>query len=276
MIITPSGERLRTEDSKGDDYEKPVAHYSHFGGALKKITECQLHNGKENYTSVKDYLEKWDELNQKVIDRTKVRDAAGYGTTEWEELSALNGTDLGEMDVITGNVVDYKSDYDAWESVLLSLSNTSPGDRSIPGGGSIRSGRINQGEYNLKITDRQKDLLDKSVGATLDLAWNTVQVGGVMQAYMMEYEHTQGGELVQFDFRNQFSSVSRSEWEGYEIHMSIMQEQVTIPGAMEGDWDKRYESRNIFIIINRYGTQLLEEHGYNRETGQEHTQASFN
>ena len=211
---------------------------------------------------------RWDELNQKVIDRTKVRDAAGYGTTEWEELSALNGTDLDEMDVITGNVVDYKSDYDAWESVLLSLSNTSPGDRSIPGGGSIRSGRINQGEYNLKITDRQKDLLDKSVGATLDLAWNTVQVGGVMQAYMMEYEHTQGGELVQFDFRNQFSSVSRSEWEGYEIHMSIMQEQVTIPGAMEGDWDKRYESRTIFIIINRYGTQLLEEHGYNRETGQ--------
>ena len=29
-IITPSGARLRTEDSKGEDYEKPVAHYSHF------------------------------------------------------------------------------------------------------------------------------------------------------------------------------------------------------------------------------------------------------
>ena len=65
-VITPSGDRLRTEESKGEDYEKPVAHYSHFGGALKKIAECQLHNGKENYTSVKDYLEKWDELNQKL------------------------------------------------------------------------------------------------------------------------------------------------------------------------------------------------------------------
>jgi len=65
-VITPSGDRLRTEESKGEDYEKPVAHYSHFGGCLKKIAECQLHNGKENYTSVKDYLEKWDELNQKL------------------------------------------------------------------------------------------------------------------------------------------------------------------------------------------------------------------
>ena len=65
-VITPSGDRLRTEESKGEDYEKPVAHYSHFGGALKKIAECQLHNGKENYTSVKDKLDKWDELNKKL------------------------------------------------------------------------------------------------------------------------------------------------------------------------------------------------------------------
>ena len=65
-IITPDADRLRTESSKGEDYEKPVAHYSHFGSALKKIAECQLHNGKENYTSVKDYLDKWDELNEKL------------------------------------------------------------------------------------------------------------------------------------------------------------------------------------------------------------------
>ena len=65
-IITPSGERLRTEDSKGDDYEKPVAHYSHFGSALNKIAECQLHSGKENYSSVKEYLDRWDELKSKL------------------------------------------------------------------------------------------------------------------------------------------------------------------------------------------------------------------
>jgi len=66
-VITPDSGRLRTEDSKGVDYEKPVAHYSHFGSALNKIAECQLHNNsKESYTSVKEYLDRWDELKENL------------------------------------------------------------------------------------------------------------------------------------------------------------------------------------------------------------------
>jgi len=65
-VITPSGDRLRTAESQGEDYEKPVAHYSHFGSALNKIAECQLHSGKENYNSVREYLDRWDELKSKL------------------------------------------------------------------------------------------------------------------------------------------------------------------------------------------------------------------
>ena len=65
-MITPSGDRLRTAESQGEDYEKPVAHYSHFGSALNKIAECQLHSGKENYNSVREYLDRWDELKSKL------------------------------------------------------------------------------------------------------------------------------------------------------------------------------------------------------------------
>ena len=66
-VITPDSDRLRSKDSKGEDYEKPVAHYSNFGSALYKIDECQLHNNsKKEYTSVREYLDRWDELNEKI------------------------------------------------------------------------------------------------------------------------------------------------------------------------------------------------------------------
>ena len=51
-VITPDSDRLRSKGSKGEDYEKPVAHYSKFGSALNKVAECQLHNSKENFDSV--------------------------------------------------------------------------------------------------------------------------------------------------------------------------------------------------------------------------------
>jgi hypothetical protein len=65
-VITPDSDRLRSEGSKGEDYEKPVAHYSKFGSALNKVAECQLHNSKENFDSVSKYLDRWDELSLKL------------------------------------------------------------------------------------------------------------------------------------------------------------------------------------------------------------------
>ena len=63
-VITPDSDRLRSKSSKGENYEKPVAHYSKFGSALNKVAECQLHNSKENFDSVSKYLDRWDEVIQ--------------------------------------------------------------------------------------------------------------------------------------------------------------------------------------------------------------------
>ena len=52
-VITPDSDRLRTESSKGENYEKPVAHYAKFGSALNKIAECQLHSSKEKLNKTK-------------------------------------------------------------------------------------------------------------------------------------------------------------------------------------------------------------------------------
>ena len=203
---------------------------------------------------------RWKELDQKVIERTKERDAAGFGTIEWDELSALNAANLDEMEVLQGNTVDYKSDYDAWESVLLSLSTTSPQDRLVSGAGSIRSGRITQAEYNYALKTRQKDLLDRSVGATIDLAWNSVYVRAQTQGYIREASLS-GPDIYIYDFRTQFSSVSSSDFEGYEVHLNIMTE--------EGDDPRGFgnTAKQIFIIINRYGTSFAEESQYDPETG---------
>ena len=66
-VITPDSDRLRSKDSKGENYEKPVAHYSNFGSCLSKIAECQLHNNsKKEYKSVSEYLDRWDELKLKL------------------------------------------------------------------------------------------------------------------------------------------------------------------------------------------------------------------
>ena len=65
-VITPDSDRLRSKSSKGENYEKPVAHYSKFGSALNKVAECQLHNSKKNFDSVSKYLDRWDELSLKL------------------------------------------------------------------------------------------------------------------------------------------------------------------------------------------------------------------
>ena len=41
---------------------KPQGHYSSFGAALQKIAKEKLHNEKDHYTSIKQYVERWEEL----------------------------------------------------------------------------------------------------------------------------------------------------------------------------------------------------------------------
>ena len=61
QIVTPQ-EKYLEEGSEGKDYEKPVAHYSNFGSALQRVAKEKLNNEREQYNSIKEYIERWDEL----------------------------------------------------------------------------------------------------------------------------------------------------------------------------------------------------------------------
>ena len=58
---TRAGDALK-KGEKGTIYEKPQGHYSSFGAALQKIAKFKLNNEKEHYNSIKEYVERWDEL----------------------------------------------------------------------------------------------------------------------------------------------------------------------------------------------------------------------
>ena len=66
-VITPQKKYLE-KGSLGKDYEKPVAHYSSFGNALKKVMKEKLHNETEEYTSIKDYIERWEQLQNEITE----------------------------------------------------------------------------------------------------------------------------------------------------------------------------------------------------------------
>lgn len=63
--VSPKKKRLGKKLEKGEvlqDYEKPQGHYSTFGSALQRIAKEKLNNGEENYSSVQEYVKKWDEI----------------------------------------------------------------------------------------------------------------------------------------------------------------------------------------------------------------------
>jgi hypothetical protein len=72
-VVTPQ-EKYLEKDSEGKDYEKPLGHYSNFGSALQKIAREKLHNEKDHYTSIREYVAKWDEL---LIELKKLQNYKG-------------------------------------------------------------------------------------------------------------------------------------------------------------------------------------------------------
>ena len=59
--VTPQ-EKYLEEGSEGKDYEKPVGHFSNFGSALQRVAKYKLNNERTQYNSIKEYIERWDEL----------------------------------------------------------------------------------------------------------------------------------------------------------------------------------------------------------------------
>jgi len=60
-VITPQ-ERYLEKGSKGKPYEKAIGHYTSLGGALKKIARGRLDAPAAEYSSVKGYLDRHEEL----------------------------------------------------------------------------------------------------------------------------------------------------------------------------------------------------------------------
>tara|TARA_B100002019_G_C21190085_1_gene558337 strand:- start:116 stop:415 length:300 start_codon:yes stop_codon:yes gene_type:complete len=72
-IVTPQ-EKYLAKDSEGKDYEKPVAHFSSFGAALQRVAKEKLNNDQKHYASIKEYIERWDEL---IIELKKLQNYKG-------------------------------------------------------------------------------------------------------------------------------------------------------------------------------------------------------
>ena len=64
-VVTPQ-EKYLEKNSEGKDYEKPVSHHSDFGSALKRVMKEKLNREKGHYTSIKEYIERWDKLRKEL------------------------------------------------------------------------------------------------------------------------------------------------------------------------------------------------------------------
>lgn len=64
-VVTPQ-EKYLEKGSEGKDYEKPVSHHSDFGSALKRVMKEKLNREKGHYTSIKEYIERWDKLRKEL------------------------------------------------------------------------------------------------------------------------------------------------------------------------------------------------------------------
>jgi hypothetical protein len=64
-VITPQKKYL-AEGSKGKNYEKPIGHYADFGNALLAIMKHQLNEKNKEYSSIQEYLDKWDNIKSNL------------------------------------------------------------------------------------------------------------------------------------------------------------------------------------------------------------------
>tara|TARA_R110002020_G_scaffold234316_2_gene446307 strand:+ start:50 stop:346 length:297 start_codon:yes stop_codon:yes gene_type:complete len=64
-VITPQKKYLE-EGSEGKNYEKPIGHYSNFGSALEAIIKAQLNVKNKKYSSIQEYLDKWNKIKKSL------------------------------------------------------------------------------------------------------------------------------------------------------------------------------------------------------------------
>ena len=70
---TRAGDVLK-KGQVGKVYEKPQGHYSSFGSALQCVAKLKLNDGTQNYSSIREYVNRWDEL---LIELRKLQNYKG-------------------------------------------------------------------------------------------------------------------------------------------------------------------------------------------------------
>ena len=64
-VITPQKKYL-AKGSKGKNYEKPIGHYADFGNALLAIMKHKLNEKNGEYSSIQEYLDKWNKIKSNL------------------------------------------------------------------------------------------------------------------------------------------------------------------------------------------------------------------
>lgn len=65
-MVMPERKRNSKDKTPLEPYEKAVGHYTSLGTALKRIAKGQLDDPTQAYDSVKEYLDRLEELNLKM------------------------------------------------------------------------------------------------------------------------------------------------------------------------------------------------------------------
>ncbi len=65
-MVQPTRKRNSNDKTPLEPYEKAVGHYTSLGGALKVIARGRLNDPQTTYKSVKEYLDRLEELNEEM------------------------------------------------------------------------------------------------------------------------------------------------------------------------------------------------------------------
>ena len=63
--ITPDPKYTQNGNG-GDEYTKPIGHYSSFGSALKAIMKAKLNEDDKIYNSIEKYIKHWEKIQENL------------------------------------------------------------------------------------------------------------------------------------------------------------------------------------------------------------------
>jgi hypothetical protein len=214
-----------------------------------------------------EYILKKDQRNElKILEMERLKKMWPNGLmgdplkprSEFNKLIKIGESIEEEVSKILQDIKKLKMDYTKNASVLTSLAKNIPAqvrkneylkvDLDTSGFTGGFSGKITQHEYNAEISERHRQLLDESVGATINVAYDSVQIQSAQMDSMENVSEIETGILV--DMTDDSADFSVHAIIGYEVKWQLTQEVKTLEGTT---------FEEIYVIQNRYGTEIFLE-----------------